>query len=342
MEKKVPRRSNIELLRIVAMLMIIGHHFAYHGAFQVESLSGVPYAWLMLLSMGGKIGVNLFVLITGYFLVMDESMFRPRKLLSLWLPVFFYAALLTVIGVLTGLTEFSWNLVLQGIFPVLSGDWWFVTDYFLLFLLHPFLNKMVSTMTKKQFGYLVALILVLWCVLPSILSVNTERNNLLWFGTMYLTGGYLRRYGVSLPKMANFTSRHYFGFTLLWALVTYGVGFLTKSTETVYASAFEMYTLPVVLVSVNFFLAFEKWNMKYYSWVNTLASATFGVYLIHDSNILRPYLWQTIFTPAAYGSSLLVIPYSIGAILLIYAVCTGIDLLRQLLFFGVKKLLSHS
>lgn len=90
-----------------------------------------------------------------------------------------------------------------------------------------------------------------------------------------------------------------------------------------------MEKISVLLISLTLFMAFATLKIGYYKWVNTLASATFGVYLIHDSNIVRPFLWIDVFRNFQYQNSLLLIPYSILVVLFVYAVCTVIDLMRQ-------------
>lgn len=60
------RNPGIELLRIVSMLMIVASHSITHGNFNdfPFSLNGV---FAIALSQGARIGVDCFVLITGYF-----------------------------------------------------------------------------------------------------------------------------------------------------------------------------------------------------------------------------------------------------------------------------------
>ena len=87
--------------------------------------------------------------------------------------------------------------------------------------------------------------------------------------------------------------------------------------------------LPILLISSTLFMAFATLKMRYHQWINVIASATFGVYLIHDHNLVRPFLWLRVFKDAQYQDSLLLIPYSIMAAAMIYAVCTLVDLLRQ-------------
>jgi len=104
--KKAPRQSNLELLRIISMLLILMHHYSVHGGF---NLSNVPLTFnvflVQLLSLGGKIGVNIFMLITGYFMV--NSKFNFKKLLRLGLQVLFYSVGFMLIFYLTGLSDFN-------------------------------------------------------------------------------------------------------------------------------------------------------------------------------------------------------------------------------------------
>lgn len=83
------RQSNIELLRIAAMLMIVGHHMAVHGiyhvtagenAYNVYSMgTQLNKAFTSLFAPGGEIGVAIFFMITGYFQI-KKIHFHLRKL----------------------------------------------------------------------------------------------------------------------------------------------------------------------------------------------------------------------------------------------------------------------
>ena len=75
------RNSNIEILRILSMLFIIAHHYAVHGFDLSAGSFTVNEVTLQILSLGGKIGVNVFVFITGYFMI--NSRFDAKKLLKL-------------------------------------------------------------------------------------------------------------------------------------------------------------------------------------------------------------------------------------------------------------------
>lgn len=64
------RSSNIELLRILSMLMIVAHHFVVNSGLLNCIDSQVKFNFrdyfLLLFGWAGKTGINCFVLITGY------------------------------------------------------------------------------------------------------------------------------------------------------------------------------------------------------------------------------------------------------------------------------------
>jgi hypothetical protein len=91
---------------------------------------------------------------------------------------------------------------------------------------------------------------------------------------------------------------------------------------------------------------FVSLKINYNKCINIVASATFGVYLIHVHSIIRQFLWVDIFQNAQYQDRLILIPYSIAVVVVVFAVCSLIDLFRQQLIerpfmFFVRKFLNN-
>ena len=63
--------------------------------------------------------------------------------------------------------------------------------------------------------------------------------------------------------------------------------------------------------------------------VNAVASAAFGVYLIHDNNVLRPWLWGALVRTQAFGHAPWMPLHAVFWALAIFAACAAADLLRQ-------------
>lgn len=333
-EAKPQRNSAIELLRILSMVMIIFHHFTVHGGFYYESSSmAATRFWYNFACMGGKVGVDIFVLISGYFLVTSQGpVFNFKRILKFWGQVFFYSAVIFAVFASLGRAELKALNIVKVFFPITFSSWWFASTYFVLYLIHPFLNKLLTALDKKLYQCLLVLLLICWCIIPTVFDKGYEGNNLLWFITLYAIAGYAKLYGFN-PK---FTSKHYFLFFALFTALTYlsTVVFTLLGTKWPQFSNYVFYfaaqeKVPTVLVSVSLFMAFATLKMKYSKFINTVASATFGVYLIHDSDFVRGVIWSAIFHNADYQNTPVMIPYSIAVVLAVFIVCTLADLLRQ-------------
>lgn len=317
--------------------MIVFHHFAVHGDFDWKSIGAtIPHLWYNFVVMGGKVGVDIFILISGYFLINSNgSIFNFKRILKFWGQVFFYSIGIYLVFCAFGVSNFGIRTLIKTFFPITFSSWWFASAYFVLYIIHPFLNRLLRGLDKKSYQSLLVMLVILWSVIPTFTKSSYQGNKLLFFITLYAIAGYARLYGFN----NKFTSKHYF---ILWAIIsvltyTMSVIFTLMGERWNRFSAYSTYfygqeKVTVLLMSSTLFMAFVTLKMNYHKWINILASATFGVYLIHDSNIVRPFLWVEVFKNAGYQNSLLLIPYSIIVVAIVYIVCTIIDLIRKQVF----------
>ena len=93
---RMQRDSGLELLRIVAMLLIVCHHFSVHSALPLGGnyTGSHPFnvLWAQWLAFGGKLGVDIFVMISGYFLIAKCA--HLKSLLRLILTTAFYGGVI--------------------------------------------------------------------------------------------------------------------------------------------------------------------------------------------------------------------------------------------------------
>lgn len=87
MTQRKQRNSSIELLRIIAMVMIVAHHYVDHSTTFVSALppfSGEEYFYLCMRSLG-KLGVMLFFSISAWYLCMERHPTARKGLKRAWL-----------------------------------------------------------------------------------------------------------------------------------------------------------------------------------------------------------------------------------------------------------------
>ncbi len=193
---------------------------------------------------------------------------------------------------------------------------------------------LLQKLDKRTYEILIVSLFILWCLIPTFTNSAFQSNKLLWFITLYSFAGYVRLYGLN----EKLTGKHYVIIWLVFSALRYlsCVALIVIGTKYHIASEHSLYfykqqSVLTFVSALALFMAFEKTQIGYSKIINTIASATFGVYLIHDNNIIRPLIWQDLFKNSRYQDSAFIIPYSIIVVIAIFVVCSLIDLLRQIL-----------
>lgn len=357
MKKK--RDSGIELLRIFAMLMVIGvHTFVYGGYFDSAcEMEGIVWSSAHFMRLFFRPAVDIFVIITGYFMVHSDFDLKKayRRVLSLYGTVFFYSVLLGIIVLANRNifeTEYSIPVIIgKMLLPLFSQEWYFLTDYILLCLFAPFINIVLQKITKQEYRVLLILttsIMSLWLCLSNVNPLwEVLRDygyegllggkNLFSFIYIYILGGYIGIYGKSRQRPQFL---YLFG---VFACVWMNYFIWTRFDEVLaYEDVAMSYANPLVVLSAVFALSFFK-DLHFYSKIiNTVASTTIGIYALHELEYMRDFIWSK-FDFSKMDCSNVGINLIRIAVILLFIFLTGaiIELIRQLLFKGIGKLVKR-
>lgn len=259
-----PRASQFELLRIIAIYLVLFQHANFYSLGRPEEIS-----WTSLLSCFEQstsiIGVNLFILISGYFGVN----FNFSKLLNLSFQCAYCMVPISLIALYNGIISIR-NFG-EGFFYFWPFGFWYVVAYFGLMIFSPLVNIGISKLNKNQFHWLIGAILTYTFIFDCILADNTIAlkggYTALWLIILYIIARYIRIYGlkISLPNCI-------FIFIICIVLKTLFLLYHINGTR---------YTNPLTLIaSLSFFYSFTyiKLNNKL---INTIAASTLMVYLLN-------------------------------------------------------------
>lgn len=338
------RSVSLDLLRVLAMLMIVVGHAITHGK-AGDNSNGLVSMIISFLNTLSTPATDVFILISGYFLI--NSSFRFKKLFLLWGQVVFYSVGLFMIMTLVGHQSFSYSGLIKSFFPISFNSYWFFSVYIYLFLLSPFFNILLNHMQQRTYQLFLALGFVLLVIVASIPGINVMNpqagNGVLWFLMLYSTGGYLYRFP---PKHKTIIYSIAFLFFILFAFISKFlivwisdlIGFSGMGQSRF--SPFDSF--PIYFAAIACFSAFlvSKFDLRLQghsiSKVIVLCSTgTFGVYLIHEHNSVREWLWQI--ASLDNDNTLVIIPKAIGISLFVFLVCVIIDLL---IWQQIKKILN--
>ena len=320
-EIKQGRWSNIELLRIVAMMLILfGHthirlYIIEHGQ---EQMSIVSFFNTMMACISTT-GVGLFIAISGWFGIR----FKTSGLSKYLYIVLFTLWAVYGVAIASGTTELN----LEGIKISLGfyHGYWFIMGYLGLYLISPILNLFIEHATKKEYK-IVLLSYFLFQTYYSWLSGWYDYYNgysIIMFGGIYLTAAYVRKYPI------GFLQKHSNTLIIATILLMSCVAYLSLWKFGNAARQIRDDNPLVILLSILFVLSFNK--LKFQSRViNWLAASCFAVYLIHFSPYVYPYLMQGVgyvynhFDGVIYAALLLLLFFAV------YIACTLFDQIRIL------------
>ena len=327
------RKSNIELYRIIVMLLIVAHHYVVNsGLLDVMAQNSLSShsIYLYLFGMWGKTGINCFVLITGYF--MCKSRITCRKYLKLLLEVLFYNIICWSMFTFTGYEHFSIKSLVMAMMPIVGISDGFTSCFLIFYLFIPFLNILLGQLDRKKHTSLLALCLIAYTFLGSIPKFHVAFNYVTWFCILYIIASYIRLYYLFPRIKASQWGLITFAMMLLsvgsvifmlYIHVKYGVKllpyFFVQDSNKIFA----------VLVSISSFMYFKNLHIKQSKLINTISASTFGVLCIHaNSDTMRQWLWKDMLDNVGNYASINLILISCTSVLFVFFVCIILDYIR--------------
>ena len=328
------RASNIELLRIISMILIIMHHFSVHGCFPFTPDLTFNKVFLQVFGLGGKAGVVAFVMITGYFMI--SSSLKLHKFAKLVGQIWFYS--IAMLGMAMGLgldTVTSRNMMLA-LLPIGAMSW-FAQNFLVLYLLTPVINRVLHWLQHTYYVILLVVSTVIWFLMPTVLNLwpNVPHTtfgfkHIFSFVVFYSLGAYIKLYGSHITKKIGiiFTAIGFVGAFLGDILVD-----VLAMTNPVYMKQIFYFTQNdygffQLLLGIGLFIIFLKAKITYRPWINVVASTTFGIYLLHDNRLFLHHMWDNVLATYQYYDSILLPLYAIFVVALIFVVGMTVDYVR--------------
>ena len=326
------RDSNIELYRILVMLLIMAHHYVVNSGLVGVAMQS-PYRlrtlFVLLFGEWGKIGINCFILITGYF--MCRSRATIKKYLKLLFEVEFYNIVIFFILLAAGYETLSAYSLLRATVFLSPESGRFASAFLMFYLFIPFLNILIRSLDQRKHALLILALLFVYTIRGSIPNMASAMNYVTWFIVIYVIGAYLRLYPETIQPIIKWSGPLLIFFLILSASSVLLGDWLTQATGTDYLYFFVSNSNKAlaVITSVVAFLFFEKTPIHYHRWINLCGGSTFGVLLIHaNSDAMRKWLWGDLLKNAQMYHSEYFYLHAFASVLVIFVLCVIIDQLR--------------
>lgn len=249
-------------------------------------------------------GVNIFFLISGYFLIKLSVKSLTKYVLMVGFFVFTGYLLTTYI------TNESIPLLSRRLrFPVSWSGNWFLAVYLGLMIISPILNSGLKSMSDKSLLKAMA-VYTMFTAYSCFIGGNMVNPDGYNFGHgvyLYCLGYFISRNAHFLSK---FSSKTYL--TLAFSTIIVMSVLCVCLKQTMYMQ----YTSPLMIaVAAMMLIGFSRINFSS-KFVNSIAAASVGVYIVHDGYFGHHYLYNWL-NGVWYSSQIIVYRISIFAMVFI-------------------------
>lgn len=328
MEERKLRNSNIELLKIIAILLIIIAHISdmfssYHKVVDERFLNmfffdkafattNAEYFIVNMFCYFGRIGNTIFFLATVYFLI-NRNKNRLSKIVNMILDCWIISLGFIGITILLGVT-IPKNDFIYSLFPTFFANNYYVTVYIIFYAIFPLINKGIEKISQKN--HLILSIVLMIVMSTAILFINSEESrlllvliNLITFIIIYIFYSYLLKYKMdfinSKKKNIIILTIGIAGLIIQQLILNY-VGLKVETINDKMLILNGNQNIFAILVGMGLFnIAVSKteWNNTF---INKVASLSLFIYVIHDNFLFRKYLrpWSARLLCDIFGEGL--------------------------------------
>lgn len=354
---KAARDSQFELLRILAMLMIVASHAAQHSLAGGWSLlvqpMGVNTAATYLMGTYGQLGVCLFVIISSWFLC-GKSGIRAEKIVRLYVQTMLCSLAIFALVKIGGFEPVGRKELAKALLTPAWGGYWFIRTYLLFYIIVPFLQQYVQGTDERTHGRLA---LVLVAVIPTLhffFPTGGEFGLVGDFVCIFVAVSYLKR------REGNFLERHciavFAGLLALMQTSLFAVHFLcgkfgigAELEKRILLHIYASRHIFVMTLAMSLFYVFKRYvRIGQSRLINAIAGTTFGVYILHENPLFHAYgenglsetallFEQWLHVGAHFEGDAFYPLYFAACVLGVFAVCSAVEFLRQILCRAVER-----
>ena len=331
---KAVRNSNHELLRIIAMFMIV---FIHANRFLFYLVNGKT-AFVLNGMVNGicNIGVTCFMLISGYYgMKFDITKFVRMECMMITYSLAETALLYTVMPEqLQGAALLE--QIVKSMLPFITRKYWFYSCYVCLLFLSEYIQKFIDALKQKEFERLLFVLFMLLSVLPTLFYFEIVPDNgkgLLHMIMIYMMGRYIRMYrDVKLPGKAGVL------FVFLWIINGISHEIPIKVGQISHHLCKDN-SITNLMMAVILFYLFKELHIRS-RFINKAAANVFAVFALNDVlvTVVMQRLLDSGFKSEGGMTGFMVLAGIVAAVLLL---CLMIGAVRELILGRMDRWLGE-
>ncbi len=338
MSQKKARESVFELMRIIAMLLIVIYHgtkFTGNGSnyLFLQHQGTTSYYVGLFFTLYGGLGTWLYIIITCWFSV-DKIKFSGERLVRTLWQTWSVCLLCLVIQFVFFRDSFSLRTAVRQLSTPIGSNiqYWYVSAYVMFLLILPILQTVTVRMNNNKLLF-TAIVFLVCSPLYKLINTATLGTLGLFVAAFFMTA-WLKRHDGSF-----FSRKTFLCVTLMIAayILVVSASVLTSprflNREALFIKVYQRlrdYNIIQLYFAYTVFFALRKCHLGEVKTINILSKFSFGVYLWHYNFTFRQVIWRDFaHIDTWYESKWGYLLVLLGTAVLAYLIISLIEMVRM-------------
>lgn len=309
------RNSGIELLKIIAIILIVVSHIVQSLSEQPQlinivypanvfielskSTTNIQLVILQIMRYFGNLGNAIFFISSAWFLC-DSRTIKFKKIISMIINVWIISILFLFIFQIIGI-DMDKSLMVQSFFPTLFANNWYITLYILLYAVHPLLNIVIEQLDQRSLLSLCLISFLLYFGICFLRPGALFQSKIITYSVLYFCIGYVKKYASKYFLNIKLNKK----ILIISSMMNVGLILLTDVFGLIagrYVSILGVQVLRwnsisnpfLIIISISLFNIFK--NMQFTNkCINYISSQSLFIYIIHENLLFRTYMRPLVF-----------------------------------------------
>ncbi|MCD8376073.1 MAG: acyltransferase [Oscillospiraceae bacterium] len=314
---RAERYSGIELLKIFAIFLIVTSHvvqtlssentYVAYQDYVLDLSAATTDIQLLVLSMmrySGVLGNAIFFVCSAWFLL-ESKQVKIKKIINMLAEIWAVSVIILIIVYIVYHGNIDTKLIIQSFFPTTFSNNWFLTCYLLFYAMHPYLNKIIYSLSKTSLLRCCLVLIGLYILANYVISGLFYSSALTCWVAIYFCVAYMKLYlngAVSSKRLNAILALIGIGGNCGIVILTNFLGLRISFFQNKLLYWDTNCSPFLILASVCLFNLARNLNIKNRA-VNAVSGLSLLIYIIHENLLLRSYArpWAINFIYNAFG-----------------------------------------
>ena len=310
------RNGGIELLKVIAMFLIVVHHMTNSIWKDVQYIpfndfaldlnqatTNIQQLMMSVCAYTGMFGNTVFFICSAWFLL-DKKEGNLKKSLYFFADIWAVSVMMLVVVLLLR-GGIDLKLLIKSLFPNFFATNWYATCYLLFLFLYPVLDSVIYRMDRTRL-LRATLFLTAIYIFANFVHVSFFASPLILWTTIYFGIAYFKLYEPSICDSVKINvfllaGSVFANLVLILATNLIGLRVAIFSDKLLYWNS--NCSPLLILTAFSTFNLFRKIRFRS-ALISAVSKLTLLIYLFHENllfrNYYRPYLWKFVYDTFGY------------------------------------------